>query len=72
MDAVEDASEQDTLADQLDIMFSPQAPPLKWDRDHEYTRDSVEVYYLSHAAEALPLADLAEVVLQHAMFITSV
>ncbi|KAK9907556.1 hypothetical protein WJX75_005927 [Coccomyxa subellipsoidea] len=60
MDAVEDASEQDTLADQLDIMFSPQAPPLKWDRDHEYTRDSVEVYYLSHAAEALPLADLAE------------
>ncbi len=65
MDAVEDASEQDTLGDHLDVMFSPEAPPLEWDRDHEYTRVNIEAYYLSHAAEALSLGELAEVSLQH-------
>ncbi len=61
MDAVEDASELDSLGDHLDAMFSPDAPPLEWDRDHEYTRERLEVYYLSHAAEALTLGELAEV-----------
>ncbi|BDA47917.1 Tetratricopeptide repeat protein 4 [Coccomyxa sp. Obi] len=60
MDAVEDASELDSLGDHLDAMFSPEAPPLEWDRDHEYTRSRLETYYLSHAAEALASGELAE------------
>lgn len=61
MDAVEDASEQDTIADHLDAMFSPVAPPLEWDQNQEYIRTNIEVYYLSHAAKALSMGDLAEV-----------
>lgn len=34
-------------------MFGPDAPPLPWDRDNEYTRDRVELYYLSNAGRQL-------------------
>jgi hypothetical protein len=34
-------------------MFSPDAPPLEWDFDNEYTRQRVELYYLSHAGTPL-------------------
>ena len=61
MDAVEDASEGDALADHLDAMFAADAPPLQWDSEHAYTRDTVEAHYLSHAARPLSLEQLAEV-----------
>ena len=59
-DAVEDFAEADSLQQHLDIMFSADAPPLDWDEDHAYTRDRLELYYLSHAAKPLPLDQLVE------------
>ena len=32
-------------------MFGPEAPPLPWDSRNEYSRGSIELYYLSHAGE---------------------
>ena len=60
-DAVEDFAEADSLQQHLDVMFSADAPPLDWDEDQAYTRDRLELYYLSHAAEPLPLDQLVEV-----------
>ncbi|KAL0051529.1 hypothetical protein WJX82_009385 [Trebouxia sp. C0006] len=60
-DAVEDFVEADSLQQHLDVMFSPDAPPLDWDDEHQYTRDKLELYYLSHAARPLPLEQLTEV-----------
>lgn len=47
--------------DHLDLMFGPDAPPLDWDTQHEYSRDKIEIYYLSHAATPLSLDQLTEV-----------
>lgn len=60
-DAVEDFLEADSLQQHLDIMFAPDAPPLEWDDEHHYTRNRLELYYLSHAAKPLPLDQLTEV-----------
>lgn len=30
-------------------MFGPDAEPLVWDKDGEYSRDSIIVYYLAYA-----------------------
>ncbi len=60
-DAVEDFVEADSLQQHLDAMFSPDAPPLDWDDEHQYTRDRLRLYYLSHAARPLPLEQLTEV-----------
>ena len=38
-----------------------QAPPLEWDTQGEYTRGSIEVYYLSNAAKPLDAEQLTEV-----------
>ena len=61
MDAVEDSSEEHTLADHLDAMFAEDAPPLQWDSERAYTRSTIETYYLSHAAKPLGLEQLTEV-----------
>lgn len=37
-----------------------QAPALEWDTRREYTRASVELYYLSHAARPLDVDQLTE------------
>lgn len=42
-------------------MFGPEAPPLEWDSRGEYSRQNIEVYYLSHAATPLSLDQLTEV-----------
>lgn len=34
-------------------MFGPDAPPLEWDKDQEYTRDRVELYYLANSGRPL-------------------
>lgn len=61
MDAVEDASEGDTLADHLDAMFADEAAPLQWDSEHAYTRNNIEAHYLSYAAGPLSIEQLTEV-----------
>ena len=61
IDVVEDAGEADALADHLDAMFAPDAPPLQWDAAGEYTRARLELYYLAHAAAPLGLDALSEV-----------
>lgn len=60
-DAVEDFLEADSLQLHLDVMFAPDAPPLHWDEERHYTRNRVELYYLSHAARPLHLDQLTEV-----------
>ena len=37
-------------------MFGPEAPPLPWDSRNEYSRGSIELYYLSYAGEWAPTA----------------
>ena len=66
-DVVEDAAEPDTLADHLDAMCAPGAPPLAWDAAGEYARSRLELYYLAHAAAPLDEDALAEVRAPHAM-----
>ena len=61
MDAVEDARESDSLAAHLDAMFAPDAPQLPWDVKGAYTRDALELFYLSHATKPLGLDQLTEV-----------
>lgn len=60
-DAVEDFGEYDTFADHLDVMFSPDAPPLQWDiEEGRYKRDMLEVYYLSNSARPIARNELIE------------
>lgn len=59
-DTVEDFCEADAFRDHLDVMFGPEAPPLDWDARGEYSRDAVELYYLSHGATPLSREALAE------------
>eukprot|EP00891_Asterochloris_glomerata_P002794 jgi/Astpho2/2794/gw1.00050.278.1_t len=60
-DAIEDFCESDSLTEHLDAMFSPMASPLEWDEQHNYTRERLELYYLSHAATPLKQQELTEV-----------
>jgi hypothetical protein len=34
-------------------MFGPDMPPLEWDADGEYSRQRVQLYYLSNAGQPL-------------------
>jgi hypothetical protein len=34
-------------------MFGPDMPPLEWDADQEYSRQRVQLYYLSNAGQPL-------------------
>ena len=52
-DAIEDFCESESFADHLDVMFGSSAPPLTWDHKKEYSRDQVELYYLSYAGSPL-------------------
>lgn len=60
-DAIEAFGEHDLISAHLDVMFDPEtAPPLEWDTDRQYTRDSIEVYYLSYAAKPMDRGGLIE------------
>ena len=59
-DAIEDFGEFDTFGAHLDVLFGEDAPELAWDTEHQYTRSSVEVYYLSNAAKAIDRNQLIE------------
>lgn len=60
-DVVEDMCEHDVIRDHLDAMFGPDAPPLEWDDDKQYSRAAVELYYLSHGGTPLTEAQLVDV-----------
>ena len=45
----------------MDAMFGPEAPPLDWDRQRLYSRQNIELYYLSHAATPLSKENIVEV-----------
>jgi hypothetical protein len=34
-------------------MFGPDMPPLEWDPEQEYSRERVQLYYLSNAGQPL-------------------
>ncbi|KNA13641.1 hypothetical protein SOVF_114810 isoform A [Spinacia oleracea] len=44
-DIIEDFSETDMFSCHLDIMFSEGCPPLPWDKENVYTRESIELYF---------------------------
>lgn len=54
-DVIERFDERSTFSDQLDDMFSEDAPPLHWDNAGTYRRDRLELYYQSNAVRAYPL-----------------
>ncbi|GAB4818948.1 hypothetical protein N2152v2_005994 [Parachlorella kessleri] len=60
-DTLEDFCEKDTFRDHLDVMFGPEAPPLDWDKQRLYSRENVELYYLSHSASPLSRENIVEV-----------
>jgi hypothetical protein len=37
----------------MEQMFGPSAPPLPWDSAGEYSRQRVEMYYLTHGGKPL-------------------
>lgn len=41
-------------------MFGPESPPLEWDEAKAYTRQSIEVYYLTNAGRPLNREQLVE------------
>jgi len=49
-----------------------QAPALEWDSEHSYTRDSIELYYLSNAAKPLDAEQLTEVRLPYNALIAAI
>lgn len=60
-DTVQDWVENDRFKDHLDVMFGADAPALTWDTDaNAYSREKIELYYLSHGAEALQKQELIE------------
>ena len=39
----------------------PEAPPLVWDTEQQYTRDRLDVYYMSHSGKPISEEQLTEV-----------
>uniref|UniRef100_A0A383V5T9 Cns1/TTC4 wheel domain-containing protein n=1 Tax=Tetradesmus obliquus TaxID=3088 RepID=A0A383V5T9_TETOB len=52
-DVIEDWHEEDLVAEHLDVMFGPDAPSIDWDTAGEYSRQRVQLYYLSNAGQPL-------------------
>ncbi|XP_020275741.1 tetratricopeptide repeat protein 4 homolog [Asparagus officinalis] len=48
-DFIEDFCETDMFSSHLDMMYSDSSPPLPWDAEHNYTRESIELYYQAHS-----------------------
>jgi hypothetical protein len=39
----------------------PEAPPLVWDTEQQYTRERLDVYYMSHSGKPISEEQLTEV-----------
>ena len=59
-DVVESFDERQCFSDQLDHMFSANAPELLWDTAKRYTRQNIEVYYQSNSVHAYTAGVLEE------------
>ena len=46
---IEGFCEHDMFSTHFDMLFAGDSPPLPWDENHAYTRESVELYYQSNA-----------------------
>ncbi|ESQ36517.1 hypothetical protein EUTSA_v10008004mg [Eutrema salsugineum] len=63
-DFVEDFCETDMFATHLDMMFSEDSPPLPWDKNNEYTRDVIELYYEACSGTPLPRSRVLQYLLE--------
>ncbi|CAN6286816.1 unnamed protein product [Urochloa humidicola] len=63
-DLVEDFQETDTFLPHLDVMFSESSPPLPWDDNHAYTRDSIELYYQGGFGKPLSKSEILRYLLE--------
>lgn len=59
-DVIEAFDESDQFSAHLDRMFSNEAPPLPWDDDRKYRRNTIDAFYLSNAAKPLNIEELTE------------
>ena len=53
-DFIKDFCEHDMFSTHIHMLFAGDSPPLPWDENHAYTRETVELYYQSNAGHALP------------------
>ncbi|XP_068238262.1 tetratricopeptide repeat protein 4-like [Palaemon carinicauda] len=44
-DFIQEFSENDCIADHLDVMFGPDASPAPWDSDHKYVSKNLRVFF---------------------------
>ncbi|OAP13505.1 TPR2 [Arabidopsis thaliana] len=63
-DFVEDFCETDMFATHLDMMFSEDSPPLPWDKNNEYSRDVIELYYEASSGTPLPRSRVLQYLLE--------
>ncbi|CAF2116778.1 unnamed protein product [Brassica napus] len=59
-DFVEDFCETDIAPN----MFSEDSPPLPWDKNHEYTREAIELYYEASSGTPLPRSRVLQYLLE--------
>ncbi|VVA89903.1 unnamed protein product [Arabis nemorensis] len=59
-DFVEDFCETDISLN----MFSEDSPPLPWDKNNEYTRDAIELYYEASSGTPLPSSRVLQYLLE--------
>nr|ACF88049.1 unknown [Zea mays] len=63
-DFIEDFPDTDTFSPHLDVMFSETSPPLPWDDNHVYTRDSIELYYQGGFGKPLSRSEVLRYLLE--------
>ncbi|KAM3731212.1 hypothetical protein ACB098_12G145600 [Castanea mollissima] len=63
-DFIEDFCETDMFSAHLDMMFSDTCPPLPWDKESNYTRESIELYYEAGSGVCLSKSKLLRYLLE--------
>ncbi|KAJ1293588.1 hypothetical protein BS78_01G080200 [Paspalum vaginatum] len=63
-DFIEDFQDTDTFSPHLDVMFSESSPPLPWDENHAYTRDTIELYYQGDFGEPVSKGEVLRYLLE--------
>lgn len=63
-DFIEDFCETDMFSAHLDTMFSDSCPPLPWDKENNYTRESIELYYEAGSGVCLSKSKLLHYLLE--------
>ncbi|XP_065622083.1 uncharacterized protein LOC136064360 [Quercus suber] len=63
-DFIEDFCETDMFSAHLDMMFSDTCPPLPWDKENNYTRESIELYYEAGSGVCLSKSKLLRYLLE--------